>query len=136
MQSKREYTRDDGSGKGYKGTKGQKKQIFYRFIRLIKIKNLFLFLLLSLCILFLTANYVYYPVMIQFPCLLLMQTRELYNVIQSEAAGTSTILDGAVRITVEIEALLILVHGAEAHAHRRETAVVIEVLHRHLAGEV
>lgn len=50
--------------------------------------------------------------------------------------GGSTVLDGAVLVAVEVEALLILVHGAEAHAHRRETAVVEKVLHGDLAGEV
>ena len=37
---------------------------------------------------------------------------------------------------VETHSVLVGLHRAAAHAHRRESAVVVEVLHRHLAREV
>ena len=44
--------------------------------------------------------------------------------------------DLTVLVGVGSHILGVLVHGAEAHTHGGETAIVEEVLHRHLAGEV
>ena len=42
----------------------------------------------------------------------------------------------SVFVFVRGEVLGILVHGTQAHAHRRESTIVEEVLHGHLAGKV
>ena len=50
--------------------------------------------------------------------------------------GSLSVDDFAVFVLVGLEVLGILVHGAQAHTHAGEAAIVEEVLHGNLAGEV